>query len=921
MARIPYIQSDPMRQVLPNSGSPAMATPDAFGASVGEAQARAGASLGQNSLALGGAIIGAGVAAGNLAQQVDENKTRSATASGVANFDYTNRYLELQKTAPADGQTFQQTVSNDYDQTVDKYLEGMSNDEVRNRVKRDLMARKPAIMGSAADFQNREAVANDKLQADAGVTTQLNRVRSDGSIDTWNDALKLGTDVIDARPGLTPAVKNGMKKGYAEELAKRRFEGLISAARDNPEALSTLELELTMPESPWKTRMSPEAYDRTLDQITTLKKAANSAENAAARSALQSVAQRNNDGVVLDPGELKAVQDVVMASKNPALLSQFAMINKQQDIYRTHRDLPLDQQRAKIAEMRNAKGITALPAPVQAGIGEGAAATNGQISVEYLAGLVNFEYGQHLASGDYGKGTGHKNADGTPSSNAAGIAQFTVGTWRDTVRKHAAAMGIDPNATDAEIEALRLDKTEAGARRQIIGAALHALDNKQLLENGTGRPVNDADLYFAHFLGVGGAVRFLNAANQNPNSLATQSVDKAQVDANRPVFYDEAGRPRTNAQVRSFVAQGSMNAPSRVDYAGIKAAELTLRNTEKGLKDDPISFAASTGRFGPVGDVSTAEGMARRGVVAGNVAEYYKIPAAQFQPFTKDEAEALTKRAADGTAEETLGVIGAVQALGNPDIIRAGIKQLKQKDALFGYAANLSYEMPDQKGVAADIIRGEKRIKADKDVMATIGMTETDLQAAFTGIVGKALAGTTLGTDTRKAAMAHYVERQLSRGAAQPGKFDKALFEESVQLVLGGGANPGKRAIDNVNGAPTLMPKGMNGPDFDRALDKLTVNDYTALSKWGGPPRFKDGKVADPAAIAREGTFEALGAGEYRIKMGDGGYLFSAAYKDGSADFYIFRGDPDRLIAAGQRQSVTVRPVPRVEPAKPRVIE
>lgn len=921
MARVPYIQSDPLRQVLPNSGSPATATPDAFGASVGEAQARAGASLSQNSLALGGAIIGAGVSAGNLLQQVEENKTRSETANGVATFDYTNRYLELQKTTPADGQTFQQTVSNDYDAYVDKHLEGMPNDEVRNRVRRDLMARKPAIMSSAATFEDREAIANNKLQADAGVTTQLNRVRSNGSIDTYNDALKLGSDVIMSRPGLTPATKNTMVQGFAEQLARARFDGLVSAARDNPEALSALELELTIENSPWKSRMSPETYDRTLDTIRNEIKIARSSESAAARSALSGLTERNNKGVVIDPGELKAVQDVVMTSKNPALLSQFAMINKQQEIYRTHRDLPLDQQRAKIAEMRNAKGIAALPAPVQAGISEGTAATNGQVSAEYLAGLINFEYGAYVNSGDYGKRTTHVDQNGRPTSDAAGVAQFVSSTWRDVVRKHATALGIDPNATDAQIEAMRTDPSEAGAQRQIKAAALHALDNKQMLERNTGRPVNDADLYFAHFLGVGGATRFLNAANQNPNGLATQSVDKAQVDANKPVFYDEAGRPRTNAQVRSFVAAGSMNAPSRVDYAGVKAAELVLNNTVKGLRDDPITFAASTGRFGPVGDVSNPEGMARRGVVAGNVAEYYQIPAAQLQPFTKDEAEALAKRASDGDAEQTLDVIRAVQALGSPDVIRAGIKQLKQKDALFGYAANLSYEMPDQKGVAADIIRGEKRIKADKDVLATIGMTETDLQATFTGIVGKALAGTTLGTDTRKAAMAHYVERQLSRGGATPGRFDKGLFEESVQLVLGGGANPGKRAIDNVNGAPTLMPKGMNGPDFDRALDKMTLDDYTALSKWGGPPRFKDGKVADPLAIAREGTFEALGAGEYRIKMGDGGYLFSAAYRDGSADFYIFRGDPARLIAAGQRQSVTVRPTPRVEPAKPRVIE
>ncbi len=224
--------------------------------------------------------------------------------------------------------------------------------------------------------------------------------------------------------------------------------------------------------------------------------------------------------------------------------------------------------------------------------------------------------------------------------------------------------------------------------------------------------------------------------------------------------------------------------------------------------------------------------------------------------------------------------------------------------------------------VAADIIRGEKRMKNDKDVVAMLG-TEQDVQAAFTKIVGKSLAGTTHGTEIRKAAMAHYVERQYAKGDAKT-TLNPALFEESVQAVLGGGGHPGGRAVDNVNGVPTVLPNGMNAGEFRDALNRASPADYmTALSKWGTPPKYRDGTTISPGEIAREGTFEAIGGGEYRIRMGDGSYALSAAYKDGSADFYIFRGDPSHLKQMAARGGVvtTLPPmVPGTKPAAPRVI-
>jgi hypothetical protein len=552
--------------------------------------------------------------------------------------------------------------------------------------------------------------------------------------------------------------------------------------------------------------------------------------------------------------------------------------------------------------MKKAKGIEALPAPVKLGVEQGSALTNGAIGPEYLAGLINVEYAGHLASGDYGKGTGHKNADGTPSSDAVGVAQFISSTWIGVIKKHADTLGVDvAGKSDAQLLEMRKDPTLS-----LKAAALHAADNKRTLEASLGRSVNDSDLFFSHFLGVGGAERFLTAATQYPKAPATSSVDPKQVAANRPVFYDEAGRVRTNEQVRGFIANATMNGPSRVDYAGVKAGERVLAATEKGVRDDAITFVGTTGAFGPVGDISTPEGMARRGVVAGQVAEFYRVPSKDFKPFTKDEAEVLTKRTRDGTAEETLAVMQAIQGLGNPDMVKAGYKQIGEKDSLFGYAAGLSHNIPTQKSVAVDIIRGEKRLKNDKDLSTTLGATEPDRILMFNSLVGKAVYGfdPTDGSATtlRKAADALYAERFLAGGNAKQGSLKPADYNAAIQLVLGGGASAAGKAIDTVNGKPMVLPTGVSGDEFSTALSRMGDNDYTASSVFGGAPKYRDGTTAKAAEIAREGVFVSIGAGQYVIRMADGKELISAIYKDGSSSRYVFRANPQIIKDIASRE-------------------
>jgi hypothetical protein len=150
------------------------------------------------------------------------------------------------------------------------------------------------------------------------------------------------------------------------------------------------------------------------------------------------------------------------------------------------------------------------------------------------------------------------------TSSAAGLYQFTSGTWLRTVDQHGADHGLDwaaaaidrghvDPAMRAQVMALRFDP-DASA----LMAAELANENRADLTGQLGREPDAAELYLAHFLGSGGARTFLSALNQNPGQSAAAILPKAAA-ANRTIFYDGAGAPRSVAGVMELL-RGKVNA-------------------------------------------------------------------------------------------------------------------------------------------------------------------------------------------------------------------------------------------------------------------------------------------------------------------------------------------------------------------------
>jgi Transglycosylase SLT domain len=152
------------------------------------------------------------------------------------------------------------------------------------------------------------------------------------------------------------------------------------------------------------------------------------------------------------------------------------------------------------------------------------------------------------------------------TSSAAGLFQFTRGTWLEVVKAHGSAHGAgwatsaiakgrsglsvaDPQLRTA-IDQLRYNPEFASAM-----AAEFAADNRGKLEAGLGRTVEPVDLYLAHFLGSGGAMDFLTAHDADPDAAAA-SLFPAAAAANRTIFYTSDGALRSLDDIRtSFAAK------------------------------------------------------------------------------------------------------------------------------------------------------------------------------------------------------------------------------------------------------------------------------------------------------------------------------------------------------------------------------
>jgi len=156
------------------------------------------------------------------------------------------------------------------------------------------------------------------------------------------------------------------------------------------------------------------------------------------------------------------------------------------------------------------------------------------------------------------------------TSSATGLYQFIDQSWLKIVNDHGANYGMDWAANaiqksssggyyvaDPQMKQQILDLRNHPETASAMAAEL-ASDNRDYLVQQTGRQPEAVDLYLAHFLGAGGAAKFLNAMTNAPGMPAA-GLFPAAARANASIFYDGAGNARSLADIRATFAQKLSN--------------------------------------------------------------------------------------------------------------------------------------------------------------------------------------------------------------------------------------------------------------------------------------------------------------------------------------------------------------------------
>ena len=204
------------------------------------------------------------------------------------------------------------------------------------------------------------------------------------------------------------------------------------------------------------------------------------------------------------------------------------------------------------------------------------------------------------------------------TSSASGLYQFIEQSWLAVVKKHGAEHGLGWAADSiGQSSGGHLGVADAGTRQAILAlrndpaaasmmAAEHASDNKDALEGKLGRTATGTDLYMAHFMGLGGATKFLKTMQANPQASGA-ALFPAAARANHNVFYDSNNQPRTLSAIYDRFADklggaaaGASATTSSTSYAS-QALEMdgsTVITGSNESADDALAWATTAmGKF------------------------------------------------------------------------------------------------------------------------------------------------------------------------------------------------------------------------------------------------------------------------------------------------------------------------------------
>ena len=250
------------------------------------------------------------------------------------------------------------------------------------------------------------------------------------------------------------------------------------------------------------------------------------------------------------------------------------------------------------------------------------------------------------------------------TSTAAGTFQFIESTWLETLKEAGGRFGLDKYAD-------KIERTSGGkyfvrdseTREQILNlrhdpevsavmAGALTQKNSKTLENFLGRKPSDGELYIAHFLGAAGAKRLIGLAESRPDATAS-SYFKAQAKANKPIFYNANGTPRS----ADAVYKNLINRHDGMELIGTALASVVeprpkpaMASTLVALAATPLSKPQGTTSQGDSRSITTETPVEDRTVTPSDrVAAGWNVASLADDPAPLTSALKVAAAAASGT--------------------------------------------------------------------------------------------------------------------------------------------------------------------------------------------------------------------------------------------------------------------------------
>jgi hypothetical protein len=172
------------------------------------------------------------------------------------------------------------------------------------------------------------------------------------------------------------------------------------------------------------------------------------------------------------------------------------------------------------------------------------------------------------------------------TSSAAGLFQFTKGTWGEISKR----MGKDWKEED------RFDPQKSAQAAEYLTNL-----NKSQIEKSIGREATAKDLYMGHFLGGGGASNFLKEMSKNPSKSAAEVAGEAAAKANQSIFYKQDGTARSLQEVYDLMGSKMEKAQTAIETGKIGKRDLpeTIANIRSQKAQEEKMIAAAQPQQAP----------------------------------------------------------------------------------------------------------------------------------------------------------------------------------------------------------------------------------------------------------------------------------------------------------------------------------